>query len=54
MAPQWKLDSHSRRVVEPKSDTKKRLGRSPDDMDALNLAFAGYGPEVSYASSLYD
>jgi hypothetical protein len=25
---------------QPKSDTKKRIGRSPDDMDALNLAYA--------------
>ncbi len=41
MAPTWKLDSQGRRVVEPKDETKKRIGRSPDDMDALNLA---YGP----------
>ncbi len=40
MAPTWKLDSQGRRVVEPKQDTKKRLKRSPDDMDALNLAYA--------------
>jgi hypothetical protein len=40
MAPTWKLDSQGRRVVEPKADTKKRIGRSPDDADALNLAFA--------------
>ena len=40
MAPTWKVDAQGRRVVEPKSDTKKRIGRSPDDMDALNLAFA--------------
>ena len=37
MAPTWKVDSQGRRVVEPKADTKKRIGRSPDDMDALNL-----------------
>ena len=37
MAPTWKLDSQGRRVVEPKADTKKRIGRSPDDMDAFNL-----------------
>lgn len=37
MAPTWKLDSQGRRVVEPKTDTKKRIGRSPDDMDAFNL-----------------
>ena len=40
MAPTWKLDSQGRRVVEPKDQTKKRIGRSPDDMDSLNLAFA--------------
>lgn len=40
MAPTWKLDSDGRRVVEPKADTKKRIKRSPDDMDALNLAYA--------------
>lgn len=41
MAPTYKLDAAGRRVVEPKADTKKpdRLGRSPDDMDALNLAY---------------
>ena len=53
MSPTWRLDAAGRRVVEPKSETKKRLGRSPDDMDAFNLAFAGYGPEVSYAPALY-
>lgn len=40
MAPTWKMDAQGRRVVEPKADTKKRIGRSPDDADALNLAFA--------------
>jgi len=40
MAPTWKLDSAGRRVVEPKDKTKERLKRSPDDMDALNLAYA--------------
>jgi len=34
------VDSQGRRVVEPKDDTKKRIKRSPDDMDALNLAYA--------------
>lgn len=41
MSPTWKVDAQGRRVVEPKADTKKRLGRSPDDMDALNLAYYG-------------
>lgn len=40
MAPRWKVDSAGRRVVEAKDETKKRIGRSPDDMDALNLSFA--------------
>jgi hypothetical protein len=39
LAPTWKLDSAGRRVVEPKAETKKRLKRSPDGMDALNLAY---------------
>lgn len=40
MAPTHRLDERGRRVVEPKAETKRRLGRSPDDADALNLAFA--------------
>ena len=40
MTPKWKVDSQGRRVVEPKDDTKRRVKRSPDDADALNLAFA--------------
>lgn len=48
MAPTWKLDSSGRRVVEPKADMKKRLGYSPDDMDAVNLAYAP--PGVKYWS----
>lgn len=43
LAPSWKLDSAGRRVVEPKADTKKKLGRSPDGMDAMNLAYAPAG-----------
>jgi hypothetical protein len=39
MAPVWKLDAAGRRVVEPKADTKKKIGRSPDSMDAMNLAY---------------
>jgi hypothetical protein len=39
MAPQWALDSAGRRVVEPKDKTKGKIGRSPDSMDALNLAY---------------
>jgi hypothetical protein len=40
MAPTWKLDAAGRRVVEPKDKTKETIGRSPDGMDAVNLAYA--------------
>lgn len=41
MAPEWWPDSAGRRIVESKDDLRKpeRLGRSPDDMDAVNLAY---------------
>lgn len=39
MSPEWRLDASGRRVVEPKEDTKEKLGRSPDGMDAVNLAY---------------
>jgi hypothetical protein len=39
LTPEWKLDAAGRRVVEPKEKTKEKLGRSPDDIDALNLAY---------------
>lgn len=39
MAPRWRIDAQGRRVVEDKAATKASLGRSPDDMDALNLAY---------------
>ena len=51
LGPTWKVDSHGRRVVEPKSETKKRLGRSPDDADALNLAYSG---EAEWTAALLD
>ncbi|HKV42544.1 MAG TPA: hypothetical protein VJX67_25305 [Blastocatellia bacterium] len=40
MTPKWALDSAGRRVIEKKEVTKKRIKRSPDDADALNLAYA--------------
>ena len=43
-APKYKLDSRGRVKVEPKADTRERLGRSPDDADALLLAY--YEPPV--------
>lgn len=39
MAPTWKQDGAGRRVVEPKAETKRRLKRSPDGMDSVNLAY---------------
>lgn len=39
LAPRYKLDSAGRINVEPKEETKERLSRSPDDADALLLAF---------------
>lgn len=38
-SPKYSLDSAGRVKVEPKDETRKRLGRSPDDADALLLAF---------------
>lgn len=40
MLPTYTLDNQGRRVVEPKDKTKERLKRSPDGMDAMNLAYA--------------
>lgn len=45
MAPTYKLNARGQRVVEPKEETKKRIGRSPDDADAFNLGFTS--PRVS-------
>ena len=39
IAPHYSLDSSGRIKVEKKDETKKRIGRSPDDADALLLAF---------------
>lgn len=39
LAPKYQLDSSGRINVEAKEETKLRLGRSPDDADALLLAF---------------
>lgn len=38
-APKYSIDSAGRIVVEPKAETIKRIGRSPDNADALLLAF---------------
>ena len=42
--PKWWEDKAGRIVVEPKDKVRERLGRSPDDADALLLAF--YVPPV--------
>jgi len=42
-APRYAHDAARRVVVEKKEDTKARLGRSPDNADALLLAFFGGG-----------
>ena len=39
VAPKYHHDSSGRVVVEKKDETRKRLGRSPDNADALLLAF---------------
>jgi len=39
LAVTWKVDGQGRCQVERKEEVKKRLGRSPDDMDAVNLAY---------------
>lgn len=51
MAPTWKIDAQGRRVVEPKDKTKERIGRSPDDADGFNLAYAP-GGVVQYVASI--
>ena len=48
MAPTYRLDLRGRRVVESKDETKERLQRSPDNADAMNLAYANVfaGPDT--------
>jgi phage terminase large subunit-like protein len=42
--PRYSYDLKMRKVVERKEETKKRLGRSPDRADAINLLFVGHDP----------
>jgi hypothetical protein len=44
LEPQWSVDAQGRIKVEPKEDIIARLGRSPDNADALLLAFYSGGP----------
>jgi hypothetical protein len=49
LEPQWDVDPKGRIRVEPKDDIIKRLGRSPDNADALLLAFYAAGrPRVRF------
>lgn len=49
LAPEYAIDANGRIKVEPKDTTRERLGRSPDDGDALLLAFyEGAGDFGSY------
>ncbi len=39
LAVTWQMSAGGKRTVEPKEWTKEMIGRSPDDMDAVNLAY---------------
>jgi hypothetical protein len=39
LAPRWTTDTKGRILIEPKDEVIKRLGRSPDNADALLLAY---------------
>jgi hypothetical protein len=54
IAPRYKLDASGRVKIEPKDDTRKRLGRSPDDADALLLAYYVPPPEPFEGTVVYD
>lgn len=47
LAPRYEYDGSGRMRVDQKDDVKKRIGRSPDDADALNLCVTStlYRPE---------
>ena len=44
VAVKYTIDQRGRQVVEAKAETKKRIGRSPDDADAFNLAWLPFAP----------
>lgn len=47
LQPRWELDSKGRILVEPKDKIRDRTGRSPDNADALLLAFySGVKPRI--------
>lgn len=52
VAPRFEPDTAGRTKVEKKDETKKRLGRSPDDADALLLAFyTGARPGTAFSAA---
>jgi len=49
LEPRWSVDPRGRIKVEPKDDVRARLGRSPDNADALLLAFyAAASPSIRW------
>lgn len=52
VSARYSIDSHGRRVVEAKSETKRRLGRSPDRADAVLMAFSDAAAPPPRAPSL--
>jgi hypothetical protein len=48
LSTMWSMDAAGRRVVERKEITKQRLGRSPDRLDAMNLAYTEAGGAVPH------
>lgn len=54
IAPNYRHDVSGRVKIEKKEDTKKRLGRSPDDADALLLAYYVPPPAPAEGVFVYD
>jgi len=56
LEPRWSIDAQGRIKVEPKEDVIKRLGRSPDNADALLLAFyaapGGYDQAMGWLAGM--
>lgn len=54
MGVRWALDLHGRRKVERKEETKRRIGRSPDGMDGLNLAYCAVPAQMDSPPQILD
>lgn len=54
IAPKYRHLASGQIKIEPKEDTRKRLGRSPDDADALLLAYYVPPPEPVEGVLVYD